>query len=77
MGMPELPTQGTRLGLRNKMSKLRSPKIVCPLMSASYCATQLLVLQEFSLYKLSGALIFGTVVPIGIERVSGWLKKSA
>lgn len=76
MEVPESQTQGMRLGLRSKMSNLRSAKVICPLMSAGYCATQLLVLHEFSLYKLSSALIFSTVGPIGIERLSGWLKRS-
>ena len=77
MEVAESQTQGMQLGLRSKMSKLHSAKVVCPLMSAGYCATQLLVLHEFSIYKLSGALIFSTVAPMGIERVSDWLKRSA
>ena len=48
-------------------------KIVFTLSSSVYCAVHWLVTHDFSIYVLSGALVFGVVAATAVAWISFWL----
>ena len=66
-----------RLGSGRRLARLRHVRVISPVLSTGYCAAQLLILHEFSVYKLSGALIFGIGVPVVVRRATEWLERPA
>jgi hypothetical protein len=62
---------------RRLVAKLSRFKTVFTVSSIAYCAVHWLLIHTFSIYMLSGALVFGAVAAMSIAWLFSWFSSSA
>jgi hypothetical protein len=65
------------MDVRRSIAKLSNLKTVFTLSSSGYCAIHWLVVHNFSIYVLSGALVFGAMVAMTVALLSSWFSSSS
>jgi hypothetical protein len=75
MEMGELPQRALGAA-RRLVVKLSGFKTVFTVSSLAYCAVHWLLTHNFSIYMLSGALVFGAIVAMSIAWLFRWVSSS-
>jgi hypothetical protein len=71
MEIGRLPPQRVGRNAKSLVAKLSKFKPAFALSSSAYCAVHWLLTHNFSVYMVSGALLFGAVVATSLAWLSG------
>ena len=77
MEVSELLRQRVLEKARGLIAKLSRFKIVFMLSSLVYCLIHWLVIHDFSIYVLSGALVIGAIATMAVAWLSAWFSSSS